>query len=500
VGFVAEAALAWRFGVSGTVDAFRIGMLTLLVAQQLLLAQVVPSVIVLLFAKYKDEDPWRACLSFGAVASLAAAVAAAAVVAAPGPVLHVLGPGLQGAAQAEAATFIRCFSLTWVPLCIVGILMGIFQAHGVFWLSPACALGGNVVLASSILGLGRALGTASLLVGVVGSAILHLVAHASYLGAMLRRREIASSLPLSLRHPGIRVGVRLAAPLMLGVVFAQCGAVALNRALSTLPPGSLAVFGYAWKLGSIMTFLPMSLAIVLFPQLARDWVRGPDAYRNACRDALRAALFFGLPAGALFFTLREPLVRLVLQRGAFSGQATAAAIELFGLMVLAAPAAIVSGYLTKMLHAAWNTRAPAWVQAIGATMLMITTPSVATHWGLFGVAVLTVGVTWCNALLLLGVMQRRHGNVGIRDLGLFCLRVGTAALASAWVASAAMRSSPWPSGVGMAAQPAVALLLGGGTFLIACAATGIPEARRCLDYVQWQGRWFRDAIRGVVGG
>jgi putative peptidoglycan lipid II flippase len=486
--------------VSDTVDAFRIGMLTLLIAQQILLAQVVPSVIVLLFARYKDEDPWRACMSFGAVASLIAAVAAAAVAAAPEAALQVLGPGLQGAARAEAVTFIRAFSLTWIPLSVVGVLVGILQARGVFWLSPMCALAGNVVLASSILALGRALGTASLLIGVVGSALLCLVVHVGYLGVLLRRREVAGSLSLSLRHPGIRVGLRLATPLALGVVFAHCGAVVLNRSLSTLPPGSLAVFGYAWKLGGVMTLLPMSLAIVLFPQLARDWVRGPDAYHNACRDALRAALFFGLPAAALSFALRDPLVRLMLQRGAFSGQATATAVDLFGLMVLAAPAAIVIGYLTKMLHAAWDTRAPAWVQAIGATMLMVTTPIVAKHWGVFGIATLTVSVTWCNALLLLSVMQRQHGNVGIDGLGLFCLRVGGVALASAWVASAAMRSSSWLSGVGMAVQPALAFLLGGGTFLIACAATGIPEARRCLDYVQWQGRWFRNAIRGVVGG
>jgi putative peptidoglycan lipid II flippase len=271
----------------------------------------------------------------------------------------------------------------------------------------------------------------------------------------------------------------------------------LNRALSTLPPGSLAVFGYAWKLGSVMTFLPMSLAVVLFPQLARDWVRGPDAYHNACRDALRAALFLGLPAAALFFTLQDPLVRLMLQRGAFSGQATAPAVEIFGLLVLAAPAAIVTGYLTRMLHAAWNTRAPAWVQAIGATILMASAPVVTTHWGLRGVAVLTAGVTWGNALLLLSVMQRRHGNVGIDGLGLFCLRVGGVALASAWVASAALRLSPWLSGTAM--QLAVALLLGGGTFLLGTAATGIPEARRCLEYARWQGRWFRDTLRGVVG-
>ena len=45
----------------------------------------------------------------------------------------------------------------------------------------------------------------------------------------------------------------------------------------------------------------------------------------------------------------------------------------------------------------------------------------------------------------------------------------------------------------------VALLLGGGTFLLGSAAAGIPEARRCLEYVQWQGRWFRDALREVVG-
>jgi len=497
-GLLAEAALAWRFGVSGTVDAFRIGMLMLLVAQQLLLAQVVPCVVVLLFARYRDDDPWCVGLSFGAVVCAVATVAAIMMIGVAEGALGLLAPGLYGVARSEAVLFVRWFAVTWIPLSIVGVLVGIFHAHRIFWLAPVCALLGNVVLAVTILGLGRTFGVGSLLVGVVGSALLNLCLHVGYLGLLIRRREIPAAWSFSLRHPGVRTGMALAGPLVAGVMFAHCGALVLNRVLSTLAPGSIAVFGYAWKLGTIMTLLPASLAVVLLPQLAQQWTRGPEVFRDTCRNALRAALFLGLPAAALFFAVREPLVRGLLQRGAFSEAATATAVSLFGLMVFGAPASIVTGYLTKMLHAAWNTRAPAWGQALGAAVLFIAAPRVARDHGALGVAGLTVCISWFNAAVLLAVLRWRYDSVALGELGAFGLRVGAVALASALVAHVTVGGGTWLPRPMVAVQPVFALLAGGATFLLASVASGIPEARRCTDFVRWQGRCVRDAIRTAV--
>jgi putative peptidoglycan lipid II flippase len=475
-------------------------MLMLLVAQQLLLAQVVPSVIVLLFARYRDDEAWRVGLSFGALVCAVAIAAAVTVIGAAEGVQSLLAPGLHGVARSEAVLFVRWFAVAWIPLSAVGVLVGVFHAYRIFWLAPVSALLGNVVLAMAILGLGRTFGAGSLLVGVVGSALLSLCLHVGYLGLLIRRGEMSVAWSCSLRHPGVRSGVALAGPLVAGVMFAHCGALVLNRVLSTLSPGSIAVFGYAWKLGTIMTLLPASLAVVLLPQLVQQWARGPDVFREACRHALRAALFLGLPAAALFFAVREPLVRVLLQRGAFSEPATMTAVSLFGLMVFGAPASIITGYLTKMLHAAWNTRAPAWGQALGAAVLVIAAPRIARTHGALGIAGLTVCVSWFNAAVLLAVLRWRYDSVALGELGAFSLRVGAVALASAWVAHVTMGTGAWLPAPMVAVQPVVALLAGAGTFVLASVASGIPEARRCTDFVQWQGRWVRDAIRSAVRG
>src|SRR5207253_11236963 len=53
-----------------------------------------------------------------------------------------------------------------------GVAAGVLYAHRVFWLPPATQLAGNVAIVLSILSLGRTLGAASLVLGVMISAVI----------------------------------------------------------------------------------------------------------------------------------------------------------------------------------------------------------------------------------------------------------------------------------------------------------------------------------------
>ncbi len=70
-GMAVEIALAWRFGTSPAVDAFRIGMVFLLMGQQLLVLQILPHIVVPVFTDYEAQagkrEAWRVVLSLGNV-------------------------------------------------------------------------------------------------------------------------------------------------------------------------------------------------------------------------------------------------------------------------------------------------------------------------------------------------------------------------------------------------------------------------------------------------
>src|ERR1700733_8191677 len=97
-GLLAEIALAWRFGASGTVDAYRVVVLELTYGQQLFIAFFLPFVIVPIFAEYraqgKEEEAWILADSVGRLLLVFGSSIAAVLFLRPDWVVSVIGPGL----------------------------------------------------------------------------------------------------------------------------------------------------------------------------------------------------------------------------------------------------------------------------------------------------------------------------------------------------------------------------------------------------------------------
>ncbi len=360
-GMAVEIALAWRFGASPTVDAFRIGALLLLFGQQLFVLQILPHAVVPVFSEYRargeEQEAWHVALSLANLLVVPALLVSLLVILYPKPVVGLLAPGLAGEAKELAALFIRWFLPTCVLLVWNGVAVGVLYAHDVFAVPPAAQLLGNLVLVAAILTLGRALGPTSLVIAVLASAVLGSLLYASRLFPLMRQAGARPSWKLDIRHPGVRKSLKLAAPLLGTILLSQWISVVGNRALSGLPPGNIALFGYAWKLGQLVLLVPLSLATVLFPRLAdARFSRPVGEFPELCIRALRMALFIAIPLACLLFIFRVRLVTLLFERGAFSAEASRAVAGLFALLLLGAPAAAVAVNLEKMFYAGQQTR------------------------------------------------------------------------------------------------------------------------------------------------
>lgn len=93
---------------------------------------------------------------------------------------------------------------------------------------------------------------------------------------------------------------------------------------SNLPEGSVSYLGYAERIFCILAFLPsMALPLVLLPQLAGHFTSVDiNKLRSKFSTGIRNALVITLPLIVTLFVLREPIVYLFLQRGAFDARAT----------------------------------------------------------------------------------------------------------------------------------------------------------------------------------
>src|SRR3989454_5330676 len=139
-GLAVEIALAWRFGASPTVDAFRIGMLLLVFGQQLFVIQILPHAVVPVFAEYRgrgqEKEAWHVVLSVANLLLVPAILFSVLVFFHPEPIVGLLAPGLAGEGRGTAAGVVRWFLAPASLLVLDGVAGGGVVAAQEFFVPP----------------------------------------------------------------------------------------------------------------------------------------------------------------------------------------------------------------------------------------------------------------------------------------------------------------------------------------------------------------------------
>lgn len=493
-GLAVEMALAWRFGASATVDAFRTSALLILFGQQIFVFQVLPNVMVPLFAAYRaqraEREAWEAGISLANLLVIPTAGLSALLFLRPDLVVHLLGPGLDGDAERTAVFFARWFALTFVPLVWSGMIAGVLYAYEIFWLPAASQLLGNVVLVSAIVLSGPDWGPRSLVVGVLAAAFVTWALFIARLVALMRRVAVRPTVWISARHPGVRRALRLALPLAGVVLIGLCNTAIINRVLSRLGVGTLATFWYAWKMGQMASLLPAALATVLFPRFAASWHSAREGeFRDTCTNALRMAVFLALPATCILFALRAHIVTLLFQRGSFAAEAGGTVARLFGLLLVAVPASVACVYAQQMLYAVQATWIPAAAQLGVALGLTALARIAAARFAADGVMVTCVALTWASCVGLLTVFHRAYQPLPTKSLAVFAATVAPLAVISAWlggVGAGALHRLVGPGTWSLALTIAVGMCLASLVYYSLTLWWRFPEALESRRYLDWQ--------------
>jgi Uncharacterized membrane protein, putative virulence factor len=316
-----EMVMAWHYGASSTMDAFRIASLVLVLGNQLFFGYLLLHVIVPLFSEYRakgfEYEGWRLAFSLTLILSLVSLIFVVWVWFDPDVLIGLVGPGLAMQGAEDASLLMRCFSLALMLMVWSGVISGILYVYRVFWLSAVAQLLPNIGVILAVFIMGRELGVGALALGI----LLGYVAMLGLFGYALVRISRALSLrPLACMRLGPRHGLlkalHLSLPLIATICVGQWGIVIINRALSGMPSGTLAEFGYAWKLLALITLLPTGLATVIFPAFAEAHVRDNLVeFSRLVMRAFRMTLFLTIPLAAVLLMERLPIVSLMFGRG-----------------------------------------------------------------------------------------------------------------------------------------------------------------------------------------
>src|SRR6202030_3184769 len=124
-----------------------------------------------------------------------------------------LAPGLTPLSLGRTIFFIRWFSLCLIPTLFTGAAFGLLYSYRIFWTSPTGQSASNLVMPGIILSLARLLGPATLVVGTLAGVTGLLIGQIPGLVPVVRRVRGKLWFRIDPRHPGVRKGIGLGAPL-----------------------------------------------------------------------------------------------------------------------------------------------------------------------------------------------------------------------------------------------------------------------------------------------
>lgn len=312
-----EVALAARFGVGPTVDAYGLVFAAAMLPMGICLS-VFTAVVVPLEAKLAHEAPelrqrFRQEL-LGATIALGLVVTVLLMIVLPLLASATATPSVAGVAREMAP-----------GLAVAGGLGALVALYSAWILASGRHLNSALDGVTSIVLLGVILlapvASASWLVlGTVLGLTLHMAlamgAQSRHSGVVVPAARFASP---AWRHFGSAMGLMLVAQ-------AMSSATSMLEVLiaARLGEGAVSVLGYANRLLALFSGLvALVITRALMPVLTNSHLRRPRETRQLIHGWLVRALWAGLVLGGLLAFSSEPLTRLVLERGQFSAEDTA---------------------------------------------------------------------------------------------------------------------------------------------------------------------------------
>jgi putative peptidoglycan lipid II flippase len=433
-GYIREAALAARFGLSTTMDAYFAAVFIPTMVYMVLIAGMLSPVFIPILLHDTNEDHVKLSETFSVVTNLvllflAATVCCAMVTASKW--LSILFPGFSPVTAELTLRLIYIIFPSILFVALAGILTAALNAFHRFALAAiAPALSSVTVIMATFLARGN---RAIYLVGIataIGFLLQLLLLIPATFALGIRYRPV-----LSFRHPAIGKLLRVGGPLFLYLVVANASLFLERNLASRLGAGAVSTVTYATRLFTVPSnFLAAPLAIVLYPQFAQEALckdRG-DLGGQVSR-MFRLVLFIFLPITIWTVLNALPLTRLLYERGQFRLEdsiVTSRVLSLYGIGILPNAIAVI---LLPCFYAIQDTITPLWAEWVDLVFYVVVALFLMSHFGISGLAISRGVQFYLFAAMLIFVLCRRCLLKIDSDLLQFSSRAGLACVAMAGI-------------------------------------------------------------------
>ncbi len=424
-----------------------------------------------LLVKGDKTGAWRLAASLANLVTLALSLLALiAAFFAPQIVRYLLAPGLFYNYSAYYLTIdlLRIQLVSAVLFGLGGLVVGILNAHQIFFIPQLTAAMYQIGQIFGVLVLARWLGVYGLAWGVVLGSGLYLAVQIP----TLLKQGGTYTFSLELGNPTVRQVIGLMGPRVLGAGVVQLNFWVNASLASQMAIGSMAALTYGFALMLMaQAAIAQSVAIAVMPTFSAQFALGKlDEMRHALASALRGMLLLAVPASVGLMVLGQPIVEMLYQRGKFN----AALAEMTAWALLWYAAGMIGHsimeVLTRAFYAQQDTKTPVLIGTVAMGL------NVAFSFGFSawfeqmgwmphgGLALANSLATALEATALFVVMRKRLNGIEGRLLLDGSLRIGAAALGMALGLMAWRQATgslnPWLGGLGGVAAGATVYGLG----------------------------------------
>ncbi|MPZ98734.1 MAG: murein biosynthesis integral membrane protein MurJ [Dehalococcoidia bacterium] len=425
LGLLRSVVIADAFGTDPELDAYWVAFRLPDLVFQLLAGATLSAAFIPTFSRVLlrsgEEGAWRLASSVLNLVALATFVLAGLAFLLAPWLVPLLAPGLGEGTGREAELSALAVELTRFMLLsplffgISGMLTGILNARQHF-VAPALApLVYNLSIILGAIILSEPLGVYGLAWGVVAGALGHLLVQVPVLGLVGMRWRPS----FEVYSAGVREVLRLMGPRVIGLAATQVNFLVVIFFASFISSGAISSVTYAF----LIMLLPvgvvgMAISTAAFPTLAQQAAAHQyEQLRESLTGALRTILFLAVPASAGLVLLGRPVVRLLLQRGAFEASDTDLVVAALTFYALGVWAHAGIEILSRGFYALSDTKTPVQLAVVAMLLNVVLAAALVGPLELRGLAAAASITAALEFGLLLRVLHVRLGGfdrIGLR--------------------------------------------------------------------------------------
>ena len=448
LGYARDMVIAYFFGVGLATDAFFVAFripntLRRLFGEGSMTVSFLPVYTEYLVHRTKEESRELVDVAFTLASLVLMALTILGIVFAP-HITALLAPGFEDPKKVELT--ILMLRIVFPYLFFIGLValaMGVLNAHRHF-AAPALAptlLNVSMIASAYLLFHRLAEPVVSLSIGVLFGGVAQLAFQLPF----LIKKGVMFRFNFRFLHPAIKRICMLMGPAVLGQGVAQINVLVGTIIASFLLEGSISYLYYGYRLIEFpLGVFVIALGTAALPSFSQLVSEGKmEEFRDTISFSVRLVLFVAVPAMVGLIVLREPIIHLLFQHGAFDHDDTLMAARALFYFAIGLWAIAGVRILAPAFYAVQDTKTPvkmAVVSLFANVGLSLILMGPMNHAGL-ALANSLASILYVSLLLVW--LRKKIGEIDRSRIMRSLLQIAVASAATGWVAYWVVGRTSW---------------------------------------------------------